>query len=92
MQRHPAAGVSLSHCYAVHSSTHELWVPHDVDWQVGGTLLATSAQTSPVDERPLTSDWFPIERLMDSPVLHVSAFTKEVVGTEDDSEDERGLT
>lgn len=37
----------------------------------GGTLLAMSAQRPRVDERPLTSDWFPIERLMDSPVLHV---------------------
>lgn len=33
--------------------------------KVGGTLLAMSAQRSWVDEQPQTSDWFPIERLME---------------------------
>lgn len=48
----------------------------------GGTLLAMSAQRSRVDERPLTSDWFPTERLMDSPVLHVFAVKEERSGTD----------
>jgi len=48
----------------------------------GGTLLVTSAQRSEVDERPPTSDWFPIERLMDSPVLHVFAVKEERSGTD----------
>jgi hypothetical protein len=53
----------------------------------GGTLPAMTAQRSRVDERPLTSDWFPIERLVDSPVLHVFAVKEERFGTEEDAED-----
>lgn len=67
--------------------SHMMWT---VVWR-GGTLFATSPHRLWVDKRPLTLDWFPIERLMDSPVLHVFAFKKKRFGIEDKSEDERRL-